>query len=433
MKLKDGSILSSNLGPGYENLAGYYNINVLYVGQVNEVLYVDHPRNRSKRFVEYDILINERGITSTLYRNCREMDSFGSENNFTENVLQPVTDGKRGRKDDTEPYRFRNGSIVVIGFLNGHKESPVILGCLPHPNLRLQSDTNIVIPEFNGTGTSVSRDERLKELPTLLPGSKESGSDNDGTRLLGEFQGLRWNINKDGELTIVYQGPKNAKGQLTNTTAQPTIIKINKDGEFFVLDNLDQEIKISRKDKKILISSGNDPADYIEISREQKSITHSMTNDEIHNIGRDNNITTKRNKNEKISGQSNTSVGGDEINKVDKRRIENISGTWRVTTGGETVFTSPKIKIGSDGSVEPLVLGNQWVLYTNTQIVATLNALITAFNTFGGQYSSHTHSGVDSNGDSVTTGGPSGGAAPGGPSPAATAGAAQLAKKSVTE
>lgn len=272
-KFDSGAILNSNLSVGNEQTdAGMRSMNGLTAGQVVEVIYVDDPRNRSKQFTEYNVLITEDKHTTSLYSNCRALDSFGGENNFCEAVYQGVTIGKRGKKDATEEDAYKDGSMVLVGFIDGLKESAVIIDCLQHGALRGMTIKSSVSP-FDGDGSSTSRDDRLKEVPTKLPGATQK----EGKRLLGEFNGVRYEINSQGELTIYWQGLKNEHGKLMNGDVQPTILKINKEGEFFIIDNLDQEIKISRKDQKITITDGKEDPNSVVIDRAKNQINVSAT------------------------------------------------------------------------------------------------------------------------------------------------------------
>jgi hypothetical protein len=277
-------VIPSNLEYSGEETpnAGMFSAFKTCLGQVVRVLYINDKDNRSQKYIEYDVLLSDDNITLSRYRNCRCIDSFGSENNFNEKVLQPVTEAKQGtKKDDTVTYAHKNGALVLVAFIGAHKNSPVILGGLQHPGINLIQASPSV---GQIASSSPSIDDRLKELPTLTPGSKAppaqsqnatsvGATDNDGQRILGEFNGVRWNVNPLGELTIVFQGLKNTKGNLTAPTLQPTIIKINKDGEFFVIDNLDQEIKISRKDEAITITDGKVDPNIITIDRKNDHIT----------------------------------------------------------------------------------------------------------------------------------------------------------------
>jgi len=330
---ESGAILTSNFKQGKKpSLLAGKNSNVrLLVGQIVNVLYTDSPDNYSKQHVEYDILINDHDIADVRYTNCRALDTFGDDNNFEEKVLQPITDGKRGDKSDNEDYQYKNGAMVLVGFIDGHKHSPVILGGLQHPSIN---------PRLNEASAVASKsssiDDRLKELPQLQPGA-ESSPDNDGQRILGEYNGLRWNINKHGELTIVFQGAKDEKGNLKDASAQPTIVKINKDGEIFIIDNLDQEIKISRVDQKITINDGQDEPNIITIDRAN--------------------------------------------NKINVKSPSKIELNAPVIHGAhDEVITSGKdVKLGGKGANQQAVLGNIFLALFN-DTVAKLNAAIGVIN-----------------------------------------------------
>ena len=337
MKLSNGAILNSNLSideiaPSvYSHFRG---MSKIYIGQITEVFYTDDKSSISKRYVEYSVQVSEDDTTS-LFRNCRALDSFGGVNNFQEHIYQKTTEGFRQTPNDKEAFIYKEGALVIVGFIGGDKDSPVILGAIQHPYTGIFGLSNGV-SKFVSVGSSKSRDSSLQKLPTVISGSSGEDADNGGQRILGEFQGLRWNINKDGELTIVYQGPKNAKGLLTKSAVQPTIIKINKDGEIFLIDNLDQEIKISRKDQKIYISSGNKKPDFIEIVRSTKDITASCQH--------------------------------------------------------QIVTVAPKVSIGGKDAKEPLVLGNVWMAFYNTMLQTQLNPLIDAVKSLQATVNSHTHS-----------------------------------------
>jgi len=431
VELFDGTIVDSNLtfSTVVENYAGMFGKLRLQVGQVVEVIPIDDQRNRSGKFQEYNVLVTESQVTTAKYRNCKYIDSFGSENNFQEAVLNPITDGKRGQKGDNERMIFKNGSIVIIGCIEGNKEGATILGCLQHPGINLERLTSNVV-KFAGTGSSSSRDDRLQELPTLNPGVRKK----DGQRVLGEYNGIRWNINKEGELTIVFQGIKDCKGAIIDPAPQPTVLKFNKDGEFFVIDNLDQEIKISRKDQKILISSGNNPADFIEIDRANQNITTQMSKDEIHTIGQDKRVTIDRDELEDIKGASTTNIGKTKTNVISKDHIESVAGTWRVKTGGEVVFSYPTMKLGSDGASEPVILGTTYDTYNTSVIVATINALRDQMTTLIATFNAHTHAYDRATGATApaNTGG-SNSTGPSGPSAATSAPASAFSKKTTAE
>ena len=272
MEIDSGAIICSNLvdtslGEGPVELSD----SVLRIGQIIDVLYVNDPRNISRRSVEYNVLVNENNQSVLIYKNCRTIDGFGNDINFKETVLNPTTAGKKGAPDLKEQFPYKNGAMVIVGFINDFKESGVILACIQHPYINTTKLTNNVTELVS---YSPSIDESLRELPTLQPGSKSANQgSNQGQRILGEFNGVRWNINQEGEFTVIFQGVKDTSGNINDPSKQPTILKINKEGEFFIIDNLDQEIKISRKDEAITITDGKVDPNVITIDRKNDHIT----------------------------------------------------------------------------------------------------------------------------------------------------------------
>ena len=454
LKSHSGAILNSNLASSFMG-GGQIEMSrvALRIGQIIEVLYSDNPQNYSKTAVEYNVLVNEDDQVKMIYRNCRAIDNFGSENNFNEVLFQPSTYSTKGSPDIKEQYQYQNGAIVIIGFINNSKINAVILAGVQHPALQNQIVTTNVAP-FEGTGSSTSRDDLLKELPILYPGSltppnqetsgstststtgttsstsgatlpatpstpavpapslasliaslnslnssmmfspeamslklpaliapptsmeslmtrpdavgaaktalqsrvasaqiktniinplpttttttstsasssSDTATDNDGQRILGEFNGFRWNINPLGEFTAVFQGLKDDKGNIPNTDIQPTIMKFNKDGEFFIIDNLDQEIKISRKDWQITISDG-------------QKIPNKITIDRLFN---------------RITIESPLDV-------------QVISPNY-IGSHDRAMLTGQEVKLGGQDAKQQVILGNDFMIL--------FNALVTAF------------------------------------------------------
>lgn len=262
----DGYIMDGiSVGEAPDGRRAMVNASSIQLGQIVAIHPIEENRNWSSRYVEYDVMVFEDSASTNLYRNCKFIDSFGDDLNFNEVVLSSTTNVS-SEKAYESAADIRNGAMVLVACLGGHKNQAVILGCVQHPSWNRRRATSPV-PEFEGEGSSVSRDEDMVGLPTLLPGAKAD----DGQRILGEFNGFRWNVNADGELTVMFQGPKDKDGKLTSD-AGPTILKLNKSGEFVVIDKLDQEIKISPSDGKITISSGDATPAAIVVDRNQKKI-----------------------------------------------------------------------------------------------------------------------------------------------------------------
>ena len=95
--------------------------------------YVDDPRNRSKRFVEYTC----RDIyTSELYPYCRQLSQMSGVNDGDDNTLRPSTSFLPGVPGDhvkeQSPALQVDGDQVLVGFISGSRSRPVIVGVFRH-------------------------------------------------------------------------------------------------------------------------------------------------------------------------------------------------------------------------------------------------------------------------------------------------------------
>jgi hypothetical protein len=252
MILDDGTVVESGLMPAFGASAEIAQRSTiqLQAGQVVAIVPIDDKNSLSKKYTEYHVLVNEEN-TNILYKNVRVKDVFGGKNDFNE---IGIPSGDKVDKVSLERPEKRVGAQVLLLCMYGRKDEAIIIGGLQHSGIRAKQDDSNAdktgVPELSGSSDSIDAD--MKALPTLLPGAKAE----DGQRILGEFNGLRWNINKDGELTVMFQGVKNKDGKLTNN-AGISVLKFNSSGEVIILDKEDQEIKISPADKMITIDSGS--------------------------------------------------------------------------------------------------------------------------------------------------------------------------------
>ena len=180
----------------------------------------NNPGNDAVNTV-YDVLVHRTNGSSEVIKRCvMSQPSFaGSINNFHE-VLPPDTGQE---KDDVSKGRDKKRSNrVLIGFMEGRKDQPIILASLPHPS-------------------KISKSKRPKKAK--------------GVYMEGEFQGLNYQIGNDGEFSLTFNGPRKDDGTLVNKNG-PTLIKIDKDGNVEVSTNKKQSIKIKREDQSITVDSG---------------------------------------------------------------------------------------------------------------------------------------------------------------------------------
>lgn len=188
-------------------------------GQIKRVHYVDDRTNKSKQFVEYDIIIRESSGNSSTYQNVPYMGDISSGNDSSETVLEPSDFAYQGKLDDTNVPKNKNGTLVYVAFLDGNLDKPFILGGSLH----------------------------FRQSPATRA---------DGIRKKGEFRGLQWEINNLGELTITYNGNRKPDGTLERSDTGPTQIKVDKDGVFTLTDNQGQKIEMNRTTKTITLSNG---------------------------------------------------------------------------------------------------------------------------------------------------------------------------------
>lgn len=357
MRQSDGSVIPSIFDLAKTDIVKQ-NLNngqfALKMGNIEEIIYPDDKRNIRKNKIEYTVQVKERqggrGFVVTRYRNVITSDMFGGLADSIEFTHRPSTS-----QDQKDPV-FRNGSSVLLLCLHGDTSMGFIVGGMRHN------------------------------------AQKKIATKDKGHFFEFEFNGINFNINKDGEMAITYKGKTDIDGSQLSALTSPTVININKDGDFSISDNEKQKISMSRKNKKIRISSGNDKEDFIEIDKAKKDITVEMANNAIENIGNDKKTTVRKNRTAQIDNNSETKIGGS--------RTDKIGSTWKVTTGGTTVLTFPKILIGSEGATQPLVLGTNYLAHI-TATVATLNALVALVSANVTTSSSHTHTYLDDNGTST--------------------------------
>jgi hypothetical protein len=163
---------------------------------ITRVVYVDDPANISKNGqnprVMYDVVVLGGFKSGQIISNCRLSDDLSGNDSYSERIL-------RASQKEVSQTRLSDsdGDIVFVQFIQGHTGFPVIIGC------------------DNGIKT------------TGLIGAKKS----QGPRSLRQYNGVKREINKDGELIeTVYGGTANAdKGSFKPASTALVTTKISKD------------------------------------------------------------------------------------------------------------------------------------------------------------------------------------------------------------
>lgn len=193
----------------------------LRVGEVKDIVYPGDKLSLSKKWVEYTVEVIQRDgsstNSSTLYHGCVVSQLFGG---FADQMHYTL------RKDEQKQGNNPKGGVgvgskVLLACINGVRSNAVIMGGLPDNQFEDKHDKN------------------------------------DGHNLFFEFNGIKFEINKDGEMTLQFTGSRKVDGDPEDNNdedAQPTKVNINKDGDLTISTKEDKQlIKIEHKDKKIRI------------------------------------------------------------------------------------------------------------------------------------------------------------------------------------
>lgn len=94
--------------------------------------FVKQPGNRSRAQVEYTC---RDLITGEVLIGCRRLDAMSGLTNGDDNVLHPATKpraGAPGKFNRQSPAQDTDGDRVLIGFIEGSRQRPVIIGVFRH-------------------------------------------------------------------------------------------------------------------------------------------------------------------------------------------------------------------------------------------------------------------------------------------------------------
>jgi hypothetical protein len=190
---RDGSVQSQGT-PTWSN-AGRKEDNGLYRCMVTKVVYVDDPANITKNAanarVLYDVVVLGGFASGQVISNCRLSSDLSGPENYWERILQASSkDVSKTRLEESD------GDIVYVQFIQGHTGYPVI----------------------------VALDNAIK---ISAIGAKKA----DGPRSVRQYNGVKEEINKDGELTTsIHGGTATAdKGAFKAASTPLVTTKVSKD------------------------------------------------------------------------------------------------------------------------------------------------------------------------------------------------------------
>lgn len=186
--LQDGSVLPSGIPVEPREPNAHYKKYGLYKGVVLDVYYPDDDKNSNGERLEYEIRVDGHRYTNVI-----DVSALGGIYNYSQIVRKIVekTEGKESSYDNK-----LDGEIVVVGFLDGNSNVPIIMGGIEHNRH----------PEYTDA-----------KLTRAL-----------GRRARFEYNGMEVEVDKDGTLTISQVGLKDFKeGEIQNPDAVGAKFSIN--------------------------------------------------------------------------------------------------------------------------------------------------------------------------------------------------------------
>lgn len=292
-KKPDGSVIPSTLStkPLPDARSFLTQNHSLKMGVVTDIIYPEEDKSLSKRFIEYNVMsseISEGGTNLTVYRNCTVNNQFGMSNNNSTYTLQA---------EKAEDGKIEFASLVLIMCISGQSSNgqAVILGGFSHPDNPKHSKADGQFYDFN-------------------------------------FNGINYNINKDGEWTVTFNSPLDSKKNKKNPKAAGTAVKIDKEGRVKISDNEGQFWELDRVAQKSTWSNGSE---FIIIDKKNKKIEMnsagemSSTSTKKMSLTSSDNIEASASKDAKIKAGANVSL------EAKSNMNQKSGGNWEVKATGD--------------------------------------------------------------------------------------------------
>lgn len=317
---------------------------------------IDSKDNLNKSIPEYDVValeqVEDGGTTTTIYKNAIFIDSFGGQGDFFEAKRRSPSTEEFGTDLDLNKY---DGSLVLLLCIDGISEKPLILSSIPNPNRK-------------------NKDDELKST-TLTPEA--------GHHMEGEFNGLNWQVNKDGELTITFNSPTDNKGlpileeeELKKVTG--SFVKLDKTGSIHINDGGKETIVLDRAKKTISIAA-------------EDSINITATKNVNIKSTESTNITATKDLIAMCEGKANLIAKGSlDIQSEGDLKAKAKSGQFEID--GAMKVKAPSVEIESDSvqiKATSIMLGSGGTpaLIQTTQFLGTGNFGVPVISTAVGPFS----------------------------------------------
>lgn len=217
MRLPDGSVVLSYFGISETSSPedmGQHNDAFLHQGEVLDIIYPDDSRSKTKRFVEYRVEVEyvdhaTETIVTRQLPNCTQFNQLAGLADRTRAILRTANGDGRG-------------SRVLVLCVNGFVTDGIILG-----GVRDEADND---------------DKTAKDL---------------GLNFQWRFNGINFEVDKEGQATCTFGGPTTADGKLDESQVKKevvgTTVQMLKDGSVLVMSPTGQSIHIDQTNKLINI------------------------------------------------------------------------------------------------------------------------------------------------------------------------------------
>lgn len=301
------SSLLSYAEESYYNAFGQtFNNVALRIGVVKSISKIEDENNIEAKVLEYDVMVfqqdQDKGVIPITYKNCVTMDSFGGIGDFFE-FVKSVPTGQSGS------LTVDDGSYVLLLCIDGTATRGVIIGALPHHGRK----------------------------STLLKAKDK--------HMEGEYNGLRFKINDDGELTLTFKGKTDNKGVPKTPKSAGSQIKMEKDGSVEINDRDIEPELLAGNDKQGKVSGAKPSESYekVRIDKTKQSIDIISRKDQNQTSGANYNLTIKANTTHKTK---------DWIVAAEGKANLSSKSTLDIKSGGAFSLTAADIKMKSDASMQ---------------------------------------------------------------------------------
>lgn len=263
----------------------------LRVGLVLEKLEEDDEKNISKLGPEYNVMTIEQdqqnGSSTSIYKNCINIDAFGGVADYFQFTHRAAKDPKKAKKKGS--LKEETGSIVLLLCLDGNSEKAIILKSIHNP-------------------------KKNKVL------TKDKGH-----HLEGEFNGVNWQVDKDGALKITFKSATEDDGTPKDDEAGGTFVEINKQGS-------------------VDINTGEDDKNYIRMDKPNSDIGLKAD----HHIG----LTAKENIGFNAGKDLNMTVGKDLIAAAEGKAAVTVKSSMDVEAKGPFTLKAQTMQVESKALIQ---------------------------------------------------------------------------------